>query len=103
MERNRNLAWTIFFVVLGLIVGGVLGESLGYILGKIGEMSGGGADNPIRNFFVKALEIDLGYNDGGWALDLYMFKVRLGFGFKFNLCSLIGMGVALYTMKWWRN
>lgn len=103
MERNRNLAWTIFFVVLGLIVGGVLGESLGYILGKIGEMSGGGADNPIRNFFVKALEIDLGYNDGGWALDLYMFKVRLGFGFKFNICSLIGMGVALYTMKWWRN
>lgn len=103
MERNRNLAWTIFFVVLGLIVGGVLGESLGYILGKIGEMSGGGADNPIRNFFVKALEIDLGYNDGGWALDLYMFKVRLGFGFKFNVCSLLGMGVALYTLKWWRN
>jgi hypothetical protein len=103
MERNRNLAWTIFFVVLGLIVGGVLGESLGYILGKLGEMSGGGADNPIRNFFVKALEIDLGYNDGGWALDLYMFKVRLGFGFKFNVCSLLGMGVALYTLKWWRN
>ena len=103
MERNRNFAWTVFFVVLGLILGGVLGESLGYLLGKIGEMSGGGADNPIRNFFVKALEIDLGYNDGGWALDLYLFKVRLGFGFKFNVVSLVGMGVALYMLKWWRN
>jgi hypothetical protein len=103
MERNRNFAWTVFFVILGLIIGGVLGESLGYILGKFGEMSGGVADNPIRNFFVKALEIDLGYNGGGWALDLYMFKVRLGLGFKFNVCSLLGMGGALYMLKWWRN
>jgi hypothetical protein len=103
MERNRNFAWTVFFVVLGLIIGGVLGESLGYLFGKIGEMSGGGADNPIRNFFVKALEIDLGYNGGGWALDLYLFKVRLGFGFKFNVVSLAGMAAALYMLKWWRN
>ena len=103
MERNKNLGWTIFFVVLGLIIGGVLGESLGYILGKFGEMSGGGADNPIRNFFVKALEIDFGYNGGGWTLDLYMFKARLGLGFKFNVCSLLGMGLSLYLLKWWRN
>jgi hypothetical protein len=103
MDRNKTLGWTILFVVIGLIIGGVLGESLGYILGKIGEMSGGGIDNPIRNFFVKALEVDLGYNGGGWTLDLYLFKIRLGLGFKFNVVSLLGMVGALYLLKWWRN
>jgi hypothetical protein len=32
-----------------------------------------------------------------------MFKLRLGLGFKFNVCSLLGLGIALYTLKWWRN
>ncbi len=103
MDRNRNFGVLVLFVVLGLIAGGILGESLGYILGKFGEMSGGGVDNPIRNFFVKALEVDLGYETGGWELDLYLFKLRLGVGFKFNVVSLVGLGLALYMLKWWRN
>ena len=103
MERNKNLDFVILFIILGLIVGGVLGESLGYILGKFGEMSGGSFDNPIRNFFVKALEINLGYNPNGWSLDLYMVKLRFGLGFKFNVCSLLGMGVSFYIMKWWKS
>ena len=103
MERNKNLGLIILFVVLGLIAGGILGEALGYILGKFGEMSGGSFDNPIRNFFVKSFDLDLGYNQNGWALNLYMVKVRLGFGFKFNVCSLLGMGLSFYILKWWKN
>lgn len=103
MERNKNLGLVILFIFLGLIIGGVLGESLGYILGKFGEMSGGSFDNPIRNFFVKALDINLGYKENGWAVDLYLVKLRFGLGFKFNVCSLLGMGVSFYIMKWWKN
>ena len=103
MERNKNLGIIILFAVLGLIAGGVLGETLGYILGKFGEMSGGSFDNPIRNFFVKAFDLDLGFNQNGWALNLYLVKVRLGLGFKFNVCSLLGLGLSFYILKWWRS
>ena len=103
MERNKNLGLIILFAVLGLIAGGVLGETLGYILGKFGEMSGGSFDNPIRNFFVKAFDLDLGFNQNGWALNLYLVKVRLGLGFKFNVCSLLGLGLSFYILKWWRS
>ncbi|HAO99487.1 MAG TPA: DUF4321 domain-containing protein [Fibrobacteres bacterium] len=103
MERNKNLGLILLFVVIGLIIGGVLGESLGYILGKFGEMSGGSFDNTIRNFFVKSLDINLGYNENGWAVDLYLIKARFGLGFKFNVCSLLGMGLSFYILKWWRS
>jgi hypothetical protein len=103
MERNKTLGIIILFLILGLIAGGILGESLGYILGKLGEMSGGSFDNPIRNFFVRSFDVDLGYNQNGWAVNLYLIKVRLGLGFKFNVCSLLGMGLSFYVMKWWKN
>ena len=103
MERNKNLGLILLFALLGLIAGGILSESLGYILGKLGEMSGGSFDNPIRNFFVRALEIDFGYRDNGWPVDLYFIKFRIGLGLKFNFCSLLGLGLSMYMLKWWRS
>jgi hypothetical protein len=99
MNRNNNLGRLIVFIVVGLIVGGILGEALGALFGQIGIMSGGSIDNPVRNFFVKAFELDLGFRDG-WAIDLYLVKFRLGVGFKFNACSILGLLASLYVMKW---
>jgi Domain of unknown function (DUF4321) len=99
MNRNNTLGRLIVFIVVGLIVGGILGEALGALFGQIGIMSGGSIDNPVRNFFVKAFELDLGFRDG-WAIDLYLVKFRLGVGFKFNACSILGLLASLYVMKW---
>ncbi|MEO7427419.1 MAG: DUF4321 domain-containing protein [Fibrobacteria bacterium] len=99
MNRGAGIGRLVVFILLGLVLGGILGEVLGLVLGQIGVMSGGDMNNPIRNFFVKAWELDLGFKDG-WALDLYMVKLRLGLGLKFNTCSIVGMGLSLYIMKW---
>jgi len=99
MNKNVNLSRLVIFIFVGLIIGGVLGEVLGLVLGQIGVLSGGNIDNPIRNFFVKAWEPSLGIKDG-LLLDLYLVKLRLGIGFKFNTCSILGMISALYIMKW---
>jgi len=99
MNRSAGVGRLVVFILLGLILGGILGEVLGLVLGQIGVMSGGDMNNPIRNFFVKAFELDLGYRDG-WAIDLYMVKLRLGLGFKFNTCSILGVILSLYIMKW---
>jgi len=29
-----------------------------------------------------------------------MIKLRLGLGLKFNTCSIVGMALSLYIMKW---
>lgn len=99
MNRSASVGRLVVFILLGLILGGILGEVLGLVLGQIGVLSGGDMNNPIRNFFVKAFELDLGYRDG-WAIDLYMVKLRLGLGLKFNTCSILGVALSLYFMKW---
>jgi hypothetical protein len=100
MNRGVSVGRLVVFILLGLIVGGILGEVLGLVLGQIGVLSGGDLNNPIRNFFVASFEPSVGIKDNGILLDLYMIKIRLGLGFKFNMCSILGMFLSLYIMKW---
>lgn len=103
MNKSSN-SRLIIFIILGLLIGGTLGESLGYLLGQVGEATGLGYDNFIRNGFVKGLEFDLGFNDPeGIKVDLYLIKLRFGFGMKLNMVSFIGLFVALYIEKWSRG
>ncbi len=99
MDKNGEILRLLVFIILGLVLGGILGEVLGAVLGQIGEMSGGGANNPVRSFFITAFEPSFGINNSG-VIDLYMIKLRLGIGFKFNACSGLGLIAGLYIMKW---
>ncbi len=98
--RSSNVGRLVVFILLGLVLGGILGEMLGLVLGQIGVLSGGDMSNPARNFFVAAFEPSFGIKDNGFLLDLYMVKIRLGLGFKFNICSGLGMALSLWIMKW---
>ena len=100
MDKSASVGRLVVFIILGLVLGGILGEVLGLVLGQIGVLSGGDMNNPIRNFFVASFQPSLGIKDNGILLDLYMIKIRLGLGFKFNVCSGIGMAISLYIMKW---
>jgi len=100
MNRSAGVGRLVVFIFLGLILGGILGEVLGLVLGQIGVLSGGDMNNPIRNFFVASFEPSIGIKDNGILLDLYMVKLRFGLGFKFNMCSFLGVFLSLYIMKW---
>ena len=100
---NNSIGKVAVYILLGLIFGGILGESLGWIFGHIGTlMNAGGEDNVVRNFFVKAWELKLGYADDGnpMLIDLYMLQFNLGVIFRLNIVSIIGVVAALYMMKW---
>jgi hypothetical protein len=99
MNPVHSNARLVIFILLGLVIGGILGESLGLVLEQIGVATGAGVDNPVRNLFVKAFELDLGINNGG-VIDLYMIKLRLGVAFKFNVVSILGVWFSLHVMKW---
>jgi hypothetical protein len=105
-HTNYSVGRAIVFIMLGLIFGGILGESIGWFFGYIGEfMNAGGENNVVRNFFLKAWEFKLGYSDDGKPLylDLYMLQFYLGFTFRLNIVSVIGVVVSLYIMKWSGN
>jgi hypothetical protein len=105
-NKSHGVGKAVIFIVLGLIFGGILGESLGWLLGHIGTlMNAGGEDNVVRNFFVRAWELKIGYMEDGSPLliDLYMLKFNLGFTLRLNIVSIIGVVVALYMMKWSGN
>ncbi len=100
MNRKNSLARQILFIVLGLLIGGILGECLGLLFGSLGElMNAGGQDNIVRNFFIAAFNLNIGI-DEPIVIDLYMVKFVLGFGLKLNFVSIIGLAVSLYIMKW---
>ena len=51
---------------------------------------------------MQSFDLDL-----GWAnplkIDLNLVKFSLGLGIKFNLMSVLGMGLAVYVEKWSRS
>ena len=105
MNRENSSARLVIFVFIGLLFGGVIGEVFGAVLGQIGVISGGGIDNPVRNFFVTSFEFGFGINESNGVyssdvLDLYLLKIPLGIAIKLNLCSFLGMAGSLYIMKW---
>jgi hypothetical protein len=103
---NNSFGKIAVYILLGLIFGGILGESLGWLLGHIGMlMNAGGEDNVVKNFFVKAWELKLGYSENGNPVfvDLYMLQFHCGITFRLNIISIIGVVVALYMMKWSGN
>ena len=100
MGRNTGVGRIVVFLFLGLLFGGILGESLGLALGKLGELTHAGYYNNIRAVFVNWL-LDFGVGQSQpVTIDLYMVKFAFGFGFRMNVASIIGAGVALYMMKW---
>ena len=103
MTHKNSFARLVLFIVIGLLIGGILGECLGLLFGQLGQlMNAGGYDNLVRNFFVSSFDLNIGTGKGETPimLDLYMVKLALGFGIKFNIVSIIGMIISIYIMKW---
>jgi len=99
-RNNTSIGRLVVFIFLGLLFGGILGESLGLVLGKLGEATHAGFDNNIRAVFVNWW-FNIGAGDAKpITIDLYMIKFSFGFGFRMNVASLIGALVSLYMMKW---
>jgi hypothetical protein len=103
MTHKNSLARVVLFIFVGLILGGIMSEALGALFGELGVLlNAGGYDNSVHKVFTTAAEYSIGFPDNGGPIiiDLYLVKFALGFGFKVNLLSAVGMGIALYIMKW---
>lgn len=95
----------VVFLLLGLILGGFLGELIAMSAAHLGEVSGAGRENVVYLLFARFWAIDYGFGfppSSDFVLDLFILKIRLGFAFKMNIGCLPGVILALYLEKWSR-
>lgn len=87
MAKVRDSAPVLFVVMLfGALIGSVLGEILA-LLSPEGLM---------EKIFTRSISFGL---DPPGRLDLRVFSVALGFTFKMNLLSLVGIFLAAFVYK----
>ncbi len=85
-KRRIGLVALVFF--LGVVLGGVVGETIGLLLPQ---------DNVIRELFVSGKEFQVGPAN----FNLIVMTFTLGFSLKVNLVSVLGIIIVAFLMKWY--
>lgn len=84
--RKKSLAFIIFIIVLGAMIGTAIGEVLGLIL----------PTGVVKEFFLKSASASV----GPATLNIILITLTLGFTFKINITGVIGVLIAAYALRW---
>lgn len=84
---NRSLGRVVLVIVLGALIGTLLGEVVGIIL----------PEGVVEDFFLAAAHMEVGPG----TFDAGLFSITLGFSVKLNVIGLLGIGVAIYLLRWY--
>ena len=88
MARSRGIGFLLTVIVLGVLVGGVIGEIIGLLM----------PEGVIKEFFIRSVRASV----GPLTLDLHAFSVTLGFALKLNIISVLGVCLVAYLFRWYR-
>ncbi|MGH7452776.1 MAG: DUF4321 domain-containing protein [bacterium] len=89
MRSKRSLGFIVVVLLLGALTGTLLGELAGFLLPA----------GVVKDFFLKSGEIGFGPS----TLNAVLFSITLGLTLKINVVGLIGIGVAVYLLRWVLN
>lgn len=78
-QRRGSVLW--IFVLVGFVLGGICGDLLGGI------------------FPILAKSVSVGLSPS-FHLDLHMFEFTLGFLFRVNLLSIVGVIIGIIMYRW---
>ncbi len=84
---KKPIGQIVLVIILGAMVGSLLGELIGLLLP-------GGV---VSDFFLRTGSFGLGPG----TLDVKLFSLTAGFTISFNIVGLLGIGVALYLLRWY--
>ena len=83
---NKTPWLLIFFILLGGLIGGLLGETLRVI----------SPEGILQDIFSRTYSIGI---NPPLTLDLKLFAATIGFSFRMNLFSLLGILLGIYIYK----
>ncbi len=87
MAMLQKTSWMlIFFIILGGLIGGILGEILRVV----------SPEGVLQDIFSRAYSIGI---DPPLTLDLKLFSTTVGFLVRINLFSLLGILLGVYIYK----
>ena len=89
MRSKQSLGFIVVVLLMGAVMGTLLGELIAFLL----------PDGVVKDFFLKSGEI--GFGPG--TLNAVLFTITLGLTLKLNVVGLIGIGVAVYLLRWVLN
>jgi len=91
--KNRSIKLIFFGLSAGALIGTLIGNMLAFILPD---------GSAVRQFFLISYDFTFGSIDGPHLIDLGVIILDFGFILKFNVCSIIGFGIAYYLLKYFR-
>jgi len=89
LRSRPSLGFIILIIFVGAAIGTILGELMALIL----------PPGVVEDFFTKSWEPEL----GPATLKLVLFELTLGLKLKINSAGIIGIGVAIYLLRWVLN
>jgi hypothetical protein len=91
--KNRSIKLIFFGLSAGALIGTLIGNMLAFILPD---------GSAVKQFFLISYYFTFGSIDGPHLIDLGVIILDFGFILKFNVCSIIGFGIAYYLLKYFR-
>ena len=88
MAKGRGVGFLLTIIVVGVLIGGVIGEIIGLLM----------PEGVIKEFFIRSIKSSV----GPVTLDLHAFSITLGFGLKLNIISVLGVCLVAYLFRWYR-
>jgi hypothetical protein len=89
LRSRRSIGFIILVIFVGAAIGTILGELVALILPA----------GVVQDFFTRSWMPEL----GPATLKLVLFELTLGLKLKVNSAGVIGIGVAIYLLRWVLN
>ena len=90
---RRSIQLIVFGLCSGALLGPLIGDFIAFLLPD---------GSAVKQFFLLSYDFTFGSMNSDYLIDLGVIVIDFGFILKFNVCSIIGFGIAYYLLKYFR-
>ena len=90
---RRSIQLIVFGLCSGALLGSLVGDFMAFLLPD---------GSAVNQFFLLSYYFTFGSMNSDYLFDLGVIVIDFGFILKFNVCSIIGFGIAYYLLKYFR-